>query len=74
VSGSIPPNGVVRFNLSHAQAMVLAAHLIDCLEQDGQDTAEVPLPYDYGLKFAQIIANGLGIPPTIAAEGLGVQG
>jgi hypothetical protein len=54
--------------------MVLAAHLIDCLEQDGQDTAEVPLPYDYGLKFAQIIANGLGIPPTIAAEGLGVQG
>jgi hypothetical protein len=74
VSGSVPANSVVRFNLSHAQATALAACLIDSLEQNGEDAAAVPPPYDYGLEFTNIIAEGLGIPPAITAEGLGVRG
>jgi hypothetical protein len=68
----IPADGMARFNLSCAQAMALASRLVDALNQNGQNPAEVPLPYDYGLEFANITAEGLGIPPAIAAEGLGV--
>jgi hypothetical protein len=74
VSRSIPPDSVVRFNLSRAQATSLAAQLINNLKQNHQDAPEVPPAYDYGEEFACIIAEGLGIPPAIAAEGLGVCG
>jgi hypothetical protein len=73
VSRSIPPNGVARFNLSRAQATTLATCLVDSLEQNHQDAAEVPPAYDYGEEFVRIIAEGLGIPPNVAAEGLGVR-
>jgi hypothetical protein len=73
VSGSVPPNGVVRFNLSHAQAMALATRLVNSLEQNHQDAAEIPPVYDYGEEFARVIAEGLGIAPEVAAEGLGVR-
>jgi hypothetical protein len=73
VSGSIPPNGVARFNLSRVQATALATRLVDHLEQNHQDPTEVPPAYDYGEEFARIIAEGLGIPPNVAAEGLGVR-
>jgi hypothetical protein len=73
VSGSIPPNGVVRFNLSRAQATALATRLVDSLEQNNQDAIEVLPAYDYGKEFARIIAEGLGIAPDVAAEGLGVR-
>jgi hypothetical protein len=53
--------------------MVLAARLINSLEQNGQDAAEVLPAYDYGEEFTRIIAEGLGIPPATAAEGLGVR-
>jgi hypothetical protein len=72
VSGSIPPNGMARFNLSHAQATVLATHLVDSLEQNHQDTAAIPPAYDYGEEFARIVAEGLGIAPGVTAEGLGI--
>jgi hypothetical protein len=72
VSQSIPTNGMARFNLSCAQAMLLAARLIDCLEENNQDATEVPPAYDYIEEFAHIIAKGLGIPLAIAGEGLGV--
>jgi hypothetical protein len=74
VRAPVPANGVARFNLSRAQATALAGCLVNALDQDGQDAIEVPPAYDYGLKFANIIAEGLGIPPAIAAEGLGVRG
>jgi hypothetical protein len=74
VRAPIPADGVARFNLSHAQATALAASLVDALEQDGQDTVEVPPVSDYRLEIANIVAAGLGIPPAVAAEGLGVQG
>jgi hypothetical protein len=64
---------MVRFNLSHAQATALATRLVDSLKQNHQDATEVPLAYDYGEEFARIVAKGLGIPPTVAAEGLGVH-
>jgi hypothetical protein len=73
LSGSVPPDGVARFNLSCAQATALAARLVDSLEQDHQDTTAVLPAYDYGEEFARIVAEGLGIAPDIAAEGLGVQ-
>jgi hypothetical protein len=73
VSGSVPPNGMARFNLSSVQATVLATRLVNSLKQNHQDTAEVPLAYDYGEEFAWIVAEGLSIPPNITAEGLGVQ-
>jgi hypothetical protein len=72
VSGSVPPNSVARFNLSHVQAMALATRLVDSLEQNHQDAAEVPPAYDYGEEFVRIIAEGLGIAPDVAAEGLGI--
>jgi hypothetical protein len=72
VSGSVPPDGVARFNLSRAQATMLAARLVDSLEQDHQDSTAVPPAYDYGEEFAWIVAEGLGIAPDVAAEGLGI--
>jgi hypothetical protein len=53
--------------------MLLAARLVDCLEENNQDATEVPPAYDYIEEFAHIIAEGLGIPPAIAGEGLGVR-
>jgi hypothetical protein len=73
VSRSVPPNGMARFNLSRVQATSLAAHLINSLEQNDQDTSEVPPAYDYGEEFARIIAEGLGIPPAVATKGLGIR-
>jgi hypothetical protein len=72
LSGSIPPDGVARFNLSRAQATALATHLADSLGQDHQDATAVPPAYDYGEEFAWVIAEGLGIAPDVAAEGLGI--
>jgi hypothetical protein len=73
MSGSVPPNGVARFNLSCAQATALATRLVDSLEQDHQDTPAIPPAYDYGEEFARIVAEGLGIAPDVAAEGLGIR-
>jgi hypothetical protein len=73
VRAPVPANGVARFNLSRAQATTLAACLVDRLDQNHQDAAEVPPAYDYGEEFARIIAEGLGIPQAEAAKGLGVQ-
>jgi hypothetical protein len=73
MSGSVLPNSMARFNLSHAQATALATCLVNSLDQNHQDTPEVPPAYDYGEEFAQIVAEGLGIAPDIAAEGLGIR-
>jgi hypothetical protein len=73
VSGSVPPNSVARFNLSRVQAMALATSLVDSLNQDHQNTPTIPPAYDYGEEFAQIVAEGLGIAPDVAAKGLGVH-
>jgi hypothetical protein len=73
LSGSVLPDGVARFNLSRAQAMALAARLTDSLGQNGQNAVEVlPVP-DYREEFVQIVAEGLGIPPDVTAEGLGIR-
>jgi hypothetical protein len=69
----VPADGVARFNLSRVQATTLAVRLVDHLKQNHQDATEVPPVYDYGDEFAHIIAEGLGIPPAVAAEGLGVR-
>jgi hypothetical protein len=74
VRAPIPADGVARFNLSRAQATTLAGRLLDALEQNDQNPIEVPPAYDYGEEFAHIITEGLGIPPAIAAEGLGIRG
>jgi hypothetical protein len=73
VSGSVPPNSVARFNLSRAQATALATSLVNSLDQDHQNTPTIPPAYDYGEEFARIVAEGLGIAPDVAAEGLGVH-
>jgi hypothetical protein len=73
LSGSVPPNGVARFNLSCAQATALAARLVAGLEQNHQDAAEVPPAPDYREEFARVAAEGLGITPDVAAEGLGIR-
>jgi hypothetical protein len=70
----IPADGMARFNLSRAQATMLAGRLVDALEQNHQNPIEIPPAYDYGEEFACIVAEGLGIPPAVAAEGLGVRG
>jgi hypothetical protein len=72
MSGSVPPNGMARFNLSRAQATALATRLVDSLDQNHQDTPAVPPAYDYGEEFARIVAEGLGIAPDVTAEGLGI--
>jgi hypothetical protein len=74
VQAPIPANGVARFNLSHAQATVLAGRLVNTLDQNHQNPTEVLPAYDYGEEFTRIVTEGLGIPPAVAAEGLGVQG
>jgi hypothetical protein len=73
VSGSVPPNGMARFNLSRAQATALATRLVNSLEQNHQNATEIPPAYNYGEEFARIVAEGLGIVPDVAAEGLGVR-
>jgi hypothetical protein len=64
---------MARFNLNRAQATALAARILDALE-DNEDAAPVLPPYDYGREIANIVAEGLGIDPAVAAEGLGVRG
>jgi hypothetical protein len=64
---------VAQFNLSRAQATALAARLVDSLEQNNQDATEVPPAYNYREEFSHVVAEGLGIAPDIAAEGLGVR-
>jgi hypothetical protein len=73
VQRSIPANGVARFNLNRAQATLLAASILDALENN-EDAAPIPPPHDYGQEIANIVAEGLRIDPTVAAEGLGVRG
>jgi hypothetical protein len=41
--------------------------------QNDQDIPEVPPSYDYGEEFARVVAEGLGITPEVAAEGLGIR-
>jgi hypothetical protein len=53
--------------------MALATRLVDSLEQNHQDATVVLPAYDYGEEFAQIVAEGLGIEPDVAAEGLGIR-
>jgi hypothetical protein len=74
VPGSVLANGVVQFNLSRVQATALASQLVDALNQNGQDSAEVLPPYDYRYEFSHIIAEGLSIEQAITAKGLGVHG
>jgi hypothetical protein len=52
---------------------VLATHLIDSLEQNHQDATVVPPAYNYGEEFVRVIAEGLGLAPDVAAEGLGIH-
>jgi hypothetical protein len=73
VQQSVPANGVVRFNLNCAQATLLAARILDALE-DNEDAIPIPPPYDYGQEIANIVTEGLGIDPGVTAEGLGVRG
>jgi hypothetical protein len=73
VSGSVPPNGVARFNLSCAQATALATRLVNSLDQNHQDAAAVLPAYDYREEFARIVAEGLSIAPDVAAKGLGIH-
>jgi hypothetical protein len=73
LSGSVPPNSVARFNLSRVEATALAARLTTSLGQNDQNATTVPPAYDYREEFAQIIAEGLGIPATTTAEGLGLH-
>jgi hypothetical protein len=73
VQQSVSANSVARFNLNRAQATALAASILDALE-DNEDAAPVPPPHDYSREIANIVAEGLGIDPAVAAEGLGVRG
>jgi hypothetical protein len=63
---------VARFNLNRVQATALAARILDTLENH-EDATSVPPPYDYGREIADIVTEGLGIDPAVAAEGLGVR-
>jgi hypothetical protein len=73
LSGSVPPNGVARFNLSCAEATALAARLTTSLGQDDQDAAPVPPVCDYREEFAWVVAESLGISAATAADGLGLH-
>jgi hypothetical protein len=73
LSGSVPPNGVARFNLSRAEATVLAARLTTSLGQDNQDATPVPPVRDYQEEFARVVAESLGISAATAAKGLGLR-
>jgi hypothetical protein len=72
VRASVQPDGVARINLNRAQATALASRLLDALE-DNQDAAPVPPAYSGADEFARIVAEGLGIEPAVAAEGLGIR-
>jgi hypothetical protein len=72
LSGSVPPNGVARFNLSCAEATALAARLATSLGQDHQDATPVPPVRDHREEFARVVAESLGISTATAAEGLGL--
>jgi hypothetical protein len=69
---SVQPEGVARVNLNHAQATALATDLLNALENN-EDAAPIPPAYNYGEEIALIVAEGLGINPAVAAEGLGVR-
>jgi hypothetical protein len=73
VQRPVPANHVERFNLNRVQATALAAHILNALK-DNEDATAVPPPYNYSREIADIIAEGLGIDPAIAAKGLGVRG
>jgi hypothetical protein len=73
LSGSVPPNGVARFNLSRAEATALAANLTTSLGQNDQDAAPIPPARDYREEFAWVVAESLGISTDTAAEGLGLR-
>jgi hypothetical protein len=73
LSRSVPPNGVVRFTLSRAEATALAARLTTSLGQNNQNPAPVPPVHDYQEEFARVVAESLGISTATAAEGLGLR-
>jgi hypothetical protein len=73
MSGSVPPNGMARFNLSRAEATALAASLTTSLGEDHQNAAPVPPARDYREEFARVVAESLGISTATAAEGLGLR-
>jgi hypothetical protein len=73
MSGSVPPDGMARFNLSRAEATALAASLTSSLGEDHQNTAPVPPARDYREEFARVVAESLGISTATAAEGLGLR-
>jgi hypothetical protein len=73
VQQPVSAHSVARFNLNRAQATALAAWLLNALENN-EDAPAIPPPYDYGREIAEIVAESLGIDPTVAAEGLGVRG
>jgi hypothetical protein len=64
---------VVQFNLNRAQATVLASRLLNTLEQNHEDPAEVPPAYDYQGEFACVLAEGLGLTEAEVTEGLGLH-
>jgi hypothetical protein len=73
LSGSVPPDGLARFNLSRAEATALAARLTTSLGQDNQDPTPIPPVRDYREEFARVVAGSLGISTATAAEGLGLR-
>jgi hypothetical protein len=73
LSGSVPPNGVARFNLSRAEATALAARLTTSLGQNNQDATPVSPVRDYREEFARVVAESLGISTATAAKGLGLR-
>jgi hypothetical protein len=73
LSGSVPPDGVARFNLSREEATALAARLTTSLRQDYQNPTPVPPVRDYREEFARVVAESLGISTATAAEGLGLR-
>jgi hypothetical protein len=73
LSGSVPPDGLARFNLSRAEATALAARLTTSLGQNDQDAAPVPPVRDYREEFVRVVAESLGISTATAAEGLGLR-
>jgi hypothetical protein len=73
LSGSVPPDGVARFNLSRAEATALAARLTTSLGQDNQDPTPIPPVRDYREEFTRVVAESLSISHATAAEGLGLR-
>jgi hypothetical protein len=52
VQRAVPTNSVARFNLNRAQATVLAASILDALEDD-EDATPILQPPDYGQEIAK---------------------